>query len=152
MLKTMHTAEPDDALSSAFRRTPFHALTQVEFLSERRVRAPDIPQLKNPYGTVHGGMLFALGEIAAAVAMARLLADDAASLRSITRRASIEYRKPARGAITATSQVAMSHEQITAALRERPSIDVPITVTLADDAGLTVATLAIEWFVGRPKS
>ena len=147
----MHTAEPTDSLASLFHLVPFHALTELELLADSRVRAPDIPQLKNPYGTLHGGMLFALGEVAAAVAMTRLLRDDIATLRAITRRGAIEYRKPARGAITATSHVGLSREQIMSALRGRPSIDVPVTVTLSDAAELLVATLAIDWFVGRPK-
>lgn len=96
-------------------------------------------------------MLFTLGEVAAGVAMSRMLAAEQPALRSITHRATIEYRKPARGAITAATAVAVSRDQIVDALREQRSIDVPITVTLTDDAAVTVATLAVDWYVGRAR-
>ncbi|MGD2132917.1 MAG: YiiD C-terminal domain-containing protein [Maricaulaceae bacterium] len=134
---------------------PFHEHTQIEFFDvppgHGRIRAPAIRELTNHLGTVHGGMLFAIGEIAAANGMVRMLGADIQKVRAITRRGSIEYLKPARGAITGDAQVSMTTAQIMAALETEPSINVPIAVSLTDEAGVEVATLAIEWFVGRPK-
>jgi uncharacterized protein (TIGR00369 family) len=135
---------------------PFHDHTHIEVLEVRegsaRVRAPDLPELKNHLGTLHGGMLFTIGEIAAAMAITRLLGADLANLRAITRRGSVEYVKPARGGITAVSQLSMTRDEIFGALQREPSIDVPISVECKDDTGVTVARLTVSWFIGRPKT
>lgn len=134
---------------------PFHKLTRVEIAEAPsgagNASIPDASELTNPFGTVHGGMLFALGEIAAASAMTRLLWSELGRLRAITRRGSIEYLKPARGAIRATATAAMTHAEIMAALAGARSVDVPLAVELRDDAGTVVARLQIAWFVGHPK-
>jgi hypothetical protein len=97
-------------------------------------------------------MLFALGEVTAASAMIRLLGPDILVLRAITRTATIEYLKPARGVVSGEGQVAMTRDEIVVALQLQPSINVPVAVRLTDAAGLVVARLAVEWFVGRPKT
>lgn len=134
---------------------PFHDHARIETLDaplgEGVTRIAALSELTNNIGTVHGGMLFALGETAAAAAMSQLLWNDRARLRAITRRGSIEYLKPARGAITARAVTAMTLPQIDAALANARSIDVPLAVELRDGDGNVVATLHIEWFVGRPK-
>lgn len=134
---------------------PFHALTRVDLVDAPigvgHAQIPDAPELKNHLGTVHGGMLFTLGEVAAAAAMTQLLWPELARLRGITRRASIEYLKPARGALTATAIAGMTLAEITAALTTQHSVDVPLTVELRDSDGLVVATLKVDWYVGRPK-
>ena len=116
-----------------------------------RARIPDALELKNHLGTVHGGMLFAVGEVTAAAAMTRLLGPDIARLRAITRRGSIEYLKPARGAISGAAIIGMSAADITASLARSPSVNVPITLELSDDAGVVVAKLQVEWFIGNPR-
>jgi acyl-coenzyme A thioesterase PaaI-like protein len=137
------------------RIVPFHDHAHIEMLNapagEGRARIPDLPELTNHLGTVHGGMLFAVGEVAAASAMTRLLGADILHLRAITRKASISYLKPARGVISGESRVEMTRDEIMVALELLHSINVPISVTLIDPAGVTVATLAVEFFVGRPK-
>jgi acyl-coenzyme A thioesterase PaaI-like protein len=133
---------------------PFHNHAQIEILDAPKgtgaARIPDVTELRNHLGTVHGGMLFAVGEVAAASGMVRLLGPDAARLRAITRRGTIEYLKPARGAISGAATIGMSAADIAASLSRLPSIDVPIEVELTDAANVVVARLGIEWFVGRP--
>jgi acyl-coenzyme A thioesterase PaaI-like protein len=158
---------------SQTRRTvvPFHEHAQIEIIDasaavegQGRAAIPDAPFLKNHFGTVHGGMLFAVGEVAAASAMmrvlgseslrevlAQVLSDDARCLRAITRRGAIDYLKPARGAVSGAATVGMSAADIAASLTRSPSIDVPVSVVLTDSSGATVARLDITWFVGRPK-
>jgi acyl-coenzyme A thioesterase PaaI-like protein len=144
------TAEPPPR-----RTVPFHDHAQIEILDadvgQGRADIPDAPFLKNHFGTVHGGMLFAVGEVAAASAMMRLLGPDALRLRAITRHGAIDYLKPARGAVSGAAKVGMSAADITASLARSPSVDVPISVDLTDETGSVVARLAITWFVGRPK-
>lgn len=149
-------APPPRAPSTSRLVVPFHELTRVELVDAPvgtgDVRIPDAAELRNHLGTVHGGMLFALGEIAAASAMTKLLWLELGRLRAITRRASIDYLKPARGAIRATASVALSLADMTEALTSAPSIDVPISVELHDAAGIKVAELHVVWFVGRPRT
>jgi len=134
-------------IASLFYRIPFQSHTRLELLDELSVRAPDIIELKNHFGTMHGGMLYALGEVAAAVAMAKLLAADSASLYAITRRGEIEYLKPARGPITASGQVSLTRAEIFAGLEHSRSLEVPVSATLKDVDHQTVATLSLRWYV-----
>ena len=134
---------------------PFHAHAQIGILDAPqgmgRARIPDIVELRNHFGTVHGGMLFSVGEVAAASGMTRLLGPDIARLRVITRRAAIDYLRPARGAISGAATIGMSAAEIAASLARLPSVDVPIKVELADAAGVVVARLDIDVFVGNPR-
>ncbi|MDP3739741.1 MAG: DUF4442 domain-containing protein [Hyphomonadaceae bacterium] len=134
---------------------PFHDHAQIEILDapagQGGSRIPAAPELTNHFGTVHGGMLFAVGEVAAASAMHRLLGPGIAKVRAITRKGTIDYLKPARGAISGAATIGMSAADIAASLTRLPSINVPVSVELTDSEGVVVARLAIEWFVGRPK-
>jgi acyl-coenzyme A thioesterase PaaI-like protein len=138
-------------IAALFARIPFQAHTQLVLLDDLRVRAPDILELKNHFGTMHGGMLYALGEVAAAIAMVQLLEHDRASLFAITRQGEIAYLKPARGPITSACQVTMTRSEILHALVAQPSVDVPVTVTLSDASDVVVATLSLTWYVARRK-
>lgn len=135
---------------------PFHEHAQIEIVeasSERGVaRIPDLRVLKNHTGTVHGGMLFAVGEVAAAASMMGLIGDQISHLRAVTRRGHIDYLKPARGIITGEGRASMSREAVLSALEHSRSVDVPVGVSLRDADGLTVATLTLTWFVGRPRA
>jgi acyl-coenzyme A thioesterase PaaI-like protein len=132
---------------------PFHALSGIEILDAEpgfgRARIPDRPDLRNHFGTVHGGALFSVGEVAAASGMTRLLGADLSRLRAITRRGAIDYLKPARGAISGAAIIGMSAADIAASLSRSDSLSVPVSVELADDAGLVVARLNVDWFVGK---
>src|SRR6185503_19867127 len=83
---------------------PFHDHAQIEILdatdSAGRTHAPDIVELTNHFGTVHGSVLFAVGEVAAGDAAARCIRPDQSHLRFVTRRDVIDYLKPARGAVS----------------------------------------------------
>ena len=135
---------------------PFHDHAGIEILDAPAglgaARIPDRAELTNHFGTVHGGMLFAVGEVAAASAMTQLLGADIARLRAITRKGAIEYLKPARGAISGAATVGVSAADIAASLTRAPSMNAPVAVDLTDATGTVVARLNIEWFVGLPKT
>jgi acyl-coenzyme A thioesterase PaaI-like protein len=135
---------------------PFHDYAQIETLDAPKgagaARIPDAPELCNHLGTVHAGMLFALGDAAAGTAMARLLGPDVSRLRAVTRRGAIEYLKPARGAISGAASIGMSAADIAASLSRSRSVDVPIQVELSDAAGIVVARVDIDFFVGVPRA
>lgn len=137
---------------------PFHELIGIEVLEacdgRSRVRAPDTPALKNHFGTMHGGMLFTLGEISAAMAVTRTLADKLAALRAVTKSAEIRYLKPAKGAITGEAELQMTVADLLEQVEVQKSVDLPITVSLRDDSGQEVASLVAVWYVAksRPRS
>ena len=151
----MSSLTPDATALPLRLVVPFHDHAQIEMLDapvgQGRAAIPDAPFLKNHFGTVHGGMLYAVGEVAAASAILRLLGPDALRLRAITRRGSIDYLKPARGAVSGAATVGMSAADIAASLACFPSVDVPISVDLTDAAGVLVARLEVEWFVANPR-
>lgn len=142
--------EPPD-IASLFYQIPFQRHTRLELLDDLRVRAPEELELKNHFGTMHGGMLYTLGEVAAAVAMAQLLAPDRGRLFAITRQGAIDYLKPARGPITASAQVSMTRAEIHQALERQRSLDVQVAVTLHDRDDVSVATLSLRWYVAPRK-
>lgn len=134
---------------------PFHEHARIEIpdapVGQGRARIPDWAELRNHFDTVHAAMLFAVGEVAAGSAMSRLLGADLKRVRAITSKATIEYLKPARGAIEGEGTVAMTRDEIIFGLELMPKLTVPIEVTLHDAAGVAVARLSVEWFVGRLK-
>jgi len=134
---------------------PFHDHAQIEILDAAegagRTRAPDIVELTNHFGTVHGGVLFSVGEVAAGAAAARCIGAHKPHLRFVTRRAVIDYLKPARGAVSGEAAMSMTRDEIIMALELQPSLTVPIAVAVRDSAGVVVARLTVDMFVGRPK-
>jgi acyl-coenzyme A thioesterase PaaI-like protein len=143
-------------LSTPRRTVPFNDHVGIEVVpappGAARTQIPDRHELKNHFETVHGGALFTAGEVAAGTAMLQLLGADILRLRAITRKASIEYRKPARGVITAEAVAALSREEILAELAKSEKLTVRISVTLTDASAVEVARMEVEWFVGNPKS
>jgi len=88
------------ATPAEISRVPFHMHARIRVLEapagQGCAEIPDLAELKNHLGTVHGGMLFALGEVAAATAVTHLLGADIARLRAITRQR--RHRLPEAGA------------------------------------------------------
>ena len=130
---------------------PFHDHVGIEFLPGG-ARIPDAMELTNHFGSVHGSALFAVGEVAAARAVVRLLGDDVAGFRAITRKAEIRYLKMARGAITAETTLQTDHAGLLAEI-EREGRARPVgAVVLKDDSGLVVGELTVESHVSRART
>ena len=142
-------------MSTPRRTVPFNDHVGIEVvpspLGTARTQLPDRPELKNHFETAHGGALFTAGEVAAGTVMVQLLGADILRLRAITRKAGIEYKKAARGVITAEAVAALTREEILAELDKRDRLTVPIMVALTDSSGVEVAHMQVEWFVGNPK-
>jgi acyl-coenzyme A thioesterase PaaI-like protein len=134
---------------------PFNRHVQVESLDAPpgmgRTQIPDIIELRNHFGTVHGSALFTVGEVAAGAAMTRLLGTELGRLRAITREANIKYLKPARGVINAEACVGLDCGEILRKVDADDSVSVPIRVELKDSSGAVIAEMAVTWFVGKPK-
>ena len=135
---------------------PFNHHVRVESLEaplgKGKTRIPDVVELTNHFGTVHGSALFTVGEVAAGSAITRLLASDLADLRAITQSASIKYLKTPRGAIEAEATVELDRTTILNAISSGNPISVPIQVRLKDVHGVLVATMSVSWFVALRKA
>lgn len=146
----------DNAPGAARRVSPFHDRIGLEIHEaapgEGVTRLPDEVHLRNFLGTVHGGALFSVGEVAAGSCVSRLLGPDATRLTALAREMSIRFLKPARGAVTARAVAGRTREEILAALEVKPSTSVPLEIELTDADGVVVARLQADWYVGLPRS
>ena len=120
-------------------------------IGKGKTRIPDVVELTNHFGTVHGSALFTVGEVAAGSAMTRLLASDLENLRAITQEASIKYLKTPRGSIEADATIEFDKTTIMNRISSGDRISVPIHVELRDSNGLLVATMSVNWFVSQRK-
>jgi acyl-coenzyme A thioesterase PaaI-like protein len=136
------------------RPSPFHDLIALEVTpanSEALTRLPDAENLHNLFGTVHGGALFTAGEVAAGTCMNRLMGEDMTRIFATTRKATIEYLKPARGAITGHAEAGLSKADVLARIETERYVIVPVAVTLSDETGVAVCRLAVDWYVSKPR-
>ena len=101
----------------------------------------------NHIGSQHAGALFTLGETASGAAMAGTFADLMQNIRPIASNASIEYRKLARGKITATAVTSDDPADLLAALHRDKKVVFDVAVTLANEAGVTIGSMSVRWQV-----
>ncbi|HTR97474.1 MAG TPA: DUF4442 domain-containing protein [Candidatus Acidoferrales bacterium] len=106
-----------------------------------RVELRDRPGVRNHLRSVHAVALANLGEMTSGLAMVTALP---ASLRAIVTALAVEYRKKARGALTAESRVVL------------PAIaadtELEVHAAIRDATGDEVATVTVRWRVGPARS
>ena len=98
-------------------------------------------RLRNHLGSVHAIALANLGELSSGLAMALALPSD---VRGIPVRLEIDYRKKARGTITA---VGRAEPPPTAG----PGLEAPATAVLTDASDEVVAEVVVTWRLGPRK-
>src|SRR5215471_2422223 len=101
----------------------------------------------NHIGSQHAGALFTLGESASGAAMAGTFADLLLNIRPIASNASIEYRKLARGKITATAVTSDDPAVLLATLQSAKKVVFEVAVTLVNEAGVTIGSMSVRWQV-----
>lgn len=133
----------------AMENVPFARLAGVQVVEVGRgqgqTRLTQRPELCNHVGTLHAAALFALGETASGLAMAGALAPVILAVRPVASDARIRYLKPARGTITALGRVAGEPDALVRELQQQGKLRFEVTVALADEAGVQVAEMAVEW-------
>ena len=113
------------------------------------VTLPDSADLHNHVGSQHAGALFAAGEAASGGAFLGSFAEHLGSLTPLARSAQIDYRRLARGAITATGTLSADTADLLSRLDSDGRVEFPIEVELTDSEGQQVATMTVNWHVRR---
>ena len=113
------------------------------------VTLPDGEHLHNHVGSQHAGGLFSAGEAASGGAFLGAFAEHLGGLTPLARRASIDYRKIARGPVTAVGTLEEDVSSLLASLEADGRVEFPISVEMTDGDGNVVATMTVEWHVRR---
>lgn len=113
------------------------------------VTLPDQAELHNHVGSQHAGGLFTAGEAASGGAFIGAFAEHMGSITPLAKSASIDYRKLARGPITATGTLAGDAAELVAQLESDGRVEFPIEVEMTDADGNVVAVMTVQWHVRR---
>src|SRR4051794_41653042 len=113
------------------------------------VTLPDGEHVHNHVGSQHAGALFAAGEAASGGAFLGAFAEHLGSLTPLARSASIDYRKIARGPITAVGSLSGDVDALLASIESDGRVQFPIEVEMTDAEGTIVATMTVHWHVRR---
>jgi uncharacterized protein (TIGR00369 family) len=139
-----------DGLNTA---VPFsrHVGIELTALEPGRCEAhlPDRSELHNHVDSQHAGALFTLADAASGGAFAAAMGERIAHVRPLVRRATIDYTKVARGAITARAAVE-DLDRVLAVLDRDGRVDIPVQVSMFDGEENEVACVRIEWNVKQP--
>ncbi len=120
-------------------------LSMGEGLGEARLQ--ERPHGLNHVATHHAGALFTLAEAASGVAMAGAFAPLLTAVRPVAANASICYRRPARGTITAAAKIDASVDDLLARLEETGKIQFRVSVLLRNEDLKEVASMEVDWNV-----
>jgi acyl-coenzyme A thioesterase PaaI-like protein len=146
---------PDfDAMREALQGAiPFNGhigLEVVEVADGRGVvRLPDEGKLHNHVGSQHAAGLFAAGEAASGAAFMGAFADHLAGITPLARSAEIDYRKLAKGVITATATLDEDVGELLDGLGSDGSVEFPVEIELTDADGQVVAGMTVRWHVRK---
>jgi len=112
------------------------------------VALPDVPELKNHVGTMHAGALYTLGETASGARVVAELPELFGGL-VVVKTASVAYKKPATGTITAVGKLVEPASAVRARLESEGRAVFDVEVSLTDPAGVEVATMTVSWYAKR---
>lgn len=128
-----------------------HLGLKVEEVAAGRgvVSLPDEAKLQNHVGSQHAGGLFAAGEAASGGAFMGAFVEHLGSITPLARSASIDYKKLARGPITATGTLSEDVQSLLDKLESDGKVQFPISVELTDGDGVVVAEMTVQWHVRK---
>jgi acyl-coenzyme A thioesterase PaaI-like protein len=143
-----------DAVAAGLNQAiPFnrHIGLVVEEIAPGRgvVTLPDGEHLHNHVGSQHAGGLFSAGEAASGGAFLGAFAEHLGGLTPLAKSASIDYRKIARGPITAVGTLDADVNALLAAIEADGRVEFPVEVEMKDGDGNVVATMTVHWHVRR---
>ncbi|EFL21164.1 conserved hypothetical protein [Streptomyces himastatinicus ATCC 53653] len=123
----------------------------TEASAERAVvRLPDQPDFHNHVGGPHAGAMFTLAESASGAVVLAAFGDQLQRAVPLAVRAEIDYKKLAKGPVTATARLGRPAAEVVAGLDagERPEFPVRIEITRED--GAVTGEMSITWTL-RPQ-
>ena len=128
-----------------------HLGLEVVEVAEGRgvVRLPESDWLLNHVASQHAGALFSAGEAASGAAFVGGFAEQMAGLTPLARSARIEYRKLARGPITATGTLSEEKSALLTRLEADGKVEFQVDVDLTNAEGASVAQMSVDWHVRR---
>jgi acyl-coenzyme A thioesterase PaaI-like protein len=112
------------------------------------VRLPEGAHLVNHVGSQHAGGLFSAGEAASGGAFVGAFAEKMGEITPLAASAEIQYRKLARGPITATARLDDPDGRF-AELEAEGVTRFPVGVELTDEQGVVVAVMTVQWHVKK---
>jgi acyl-coenzyme A thioesterase PaaI-like protein len=113
------------------------------------VTLPDGEHLHNHVGSQHAGGLFSAGEAASGGAFLGAFAEHLGGLTPLAKSASIDYRKIARGPVTAVGTLDADVDALLAEIESSGRVEFPVEVEMTDADGNVVATMTVHWHVRR---
>ena len=111
------------------------------------VRLPEGDHLLNHVGSQHAGALFSAGEAASGGAFIGALAERMGEITPLAKSAEIDYRKIAKGPITATGRMSRDKAELMGTLESEGRVEFPIEVELVDPEGTVVCGMTVHWHV-----
>jgi acyl-coenzyme A thioesterase PaaI-like protein len=139
-----------DGLQAAIPFNTHVGLEVVEVADGRGVvRLPDGAHLHNHVGSQHAAGLFAAGEAASGAAFLGAFAEHLAGLVPLARSAEIDYRKLAKGVITATATVEEDVAALLGTLEADGKVQFPVAIEMKDADGQVVAGMRVSWHVRK---
>jgi acyl-coenzyme A thioesterase PaaI-like protein len=111
---------------------------------------PAEPHYLNHLGTVHAAAQYSLAEAASGKWLLDKFGEVAADYLAVVRQATVKYRRPATGELTATAEVADEEaERFRNTLERRGRAAIEVSVRVAGSDGNHTLEATFEWFVQR---
>jgi acyl-coenzyme A thioesterase PaaI-like protein len=155
-------AEPAQAAAPSTRQlgellaatVPMVRTLRLEYLSiasdHARLRLPDQPDYHNHVGGPHAGAMFTLAESASGAIVIAAFADQLSRVTPLPVRAEIDFRKVARGPLTATASLGRPAPDVIAELDAGKRPEFPVTVSIQREDGAVTGELRVVWTL-RPQ-
>lgn len=128
---------------------PMVATLNIEFVevsNERAVlRLPDQKEYHNHVGGPHAGAMFTLGESASGALVLANFGDIMEQATPLAVESTIQYKKLALGAVTATATMMRSGDQVLAELNAGKRPEFLVEITIATDDGTVTGEMTIVW-------
>lgn len=141
-----------EILTAAVPMVATLGLEYLETTPERAVlRLPDQAAYHNHVGGPHAGALFTLGESASGAIMVAAFGDQLSRAVPLAVRADIDYRKLAKGDVTATATLNGPAGEVVAALDRGERPEFVVTVEIARGDGAITAVMTVTWTL-RPNT
>ncbi|MGW5097489.1 DUF4442 domain-containing protein [Streptomyces nodosus] len=143
---TVDSASTGDMLAAAVPMVRTLNLEFIEVTAERAVlRLPDQPDFHNHLGGPHAGAMFTLAESASGAIVLKAFGDQLSRAVPLAVRAEIDYKKLAKGPVTATATLRRPAAEIVAELDTGGRPEFPVAVAVRREDGAVTGEMTVVW-------